>query len=173
IGKITHAYLCSNRPGAVENYRLPGPRPATGQEPPSTLNWESWIGSAPMRPYATHIYHPTKWRAWQDFGTGWSGDIGCHIFDAIWKGLGMKPALTVVAEVQDSWQKSPERRVDNWPQGQHITWTFPGNDLIEEKELTLEWFDGEFYPPDEIRKLYTNDFKEYPTESMMVIGTEG
>ncbi len=173
IGKIQHAYLCSNRPGAVENYRLPGPRPASGQQPPANLNWDLWIGTAPMRPFVPEIYHPTKWRAWQDFGTGWSGDIGCHIFDAIWKGLGMKPALTVVAEVQDSWQKSPERRADNWPQGQHITWTFPGNDLIEGKELTLEWFDGEFYPPDDIRKLYTADFKEYPTESLMVVGTEG
>ena len=48
-----------------------------------------------MRPYAPDIYHPTKWRAWQDFGTGWSGDIGCHIFDAVWKGLGLKAPLTV------------------------------------------------------------------------------
>src|ERR1043166_166804 len=173
IGKIKHAYLCSNRPGAVENYRLPGPRPASGQPPPANLNWDLWIGTAPVRPFVPEIYHPTKWRAWLDFGTGWSGDIGCHIFDAIWKGLGMKPALTVVAQVQDSWQKSPERRADNWPQGQHITWTFPGNELIEDKELTLEWFDGEFYPPDDIRKLYTADFKEYPTESLMVTGTEG
>ena len=30
IGKVTHAYLCSNRPGAVETYRLKGPRPAVG-----------------------------------------------------------------------------------------------------------------------------------------------
>jgi len=173
IGKIKHAYLCSNRPGAVENYRLAGPRPASGQQPPASLNWDLWIGTAPLRPFVPEIYHPTKWRAWQDFGTGWSGDIGCHIFDAIWKGLSLKPALTVVAEVQDSWEKSPARRADNWPQGQHLTWTFPGNDLIEGKELTLEWFDGEFYPPDDIRKLYTADFKEYPTESLMVVGTEG
>ena len=34
IGKIKHAYLCSNRPGAVENYRLPGPRPAQGETVP-------------------------------------------------------------------------------------------------------------------------------------------
>src|SRR5262245_12689190 len=44
IGKITHAYLCSNRPGAVESYRLLGPRPATGQEPPKYLDWNLWIG---------------------------------------------------------------------------------------------------------------------------------
>lgn len=171
IGKIKHAYLCSNRPGAVENYRLAGPRPAGGQPPPAHLNWDLWIGTAPMRPFAPDIYHPTKWRAWLDFGTGWSGDIGCHIFDAVWKGLRLQPPIDVVAEVQESWKNSPARRGDNWPQGDHITWTFPGNDLTESKELPLEWFDGEFYPPKEIRALYSLD--DYPPESAMLIGTEG
>jgi len=173
IGKIKHAYLCSNRPGAIEAYRLKGPRPAQGQPPPAHLDWDLWIGTAPMRPFAPDIYHPARWRAWQDFGTGWSGDIGCHIFDAVWKGLSMQPPKSVFAEVQESWKNSPERRADTWPQGDHITWVFPGNELTEAKEWTLEWFDGEFYPPDEIRKLYTADFSEYPPESAMIIGTEG
>lgn len=173
IGKITHAYLCSNRPGAVETYRLKGPRPAVGQPPPKALDWDLWLGNAPERPYAPEIYHPTKWRAWQDFGTGWSGDIGCHIFDPVWKGLGLKAPLTVQAEVQESWKDSPERRADTWPQGDHITWTFPGHDQIADKELALEWFDGAFYPPDRIRKLYSSDLSEYPPESSMLIGTEG
>ena len=173
IGKIKHAYLCSNRPGAVEAYRLQGPRPAQGQTPPPHLNWDLWIGNAPTRPYASGIYHQAKWRAWQDFGTGWSGDIGCHIFDAVWKGLGMQPPKSVIAQVQQSWKVSPERRGDTWPQGDHITWVFPGNELTESKEWTLEWFDGEFYPPENIRKLYSSDLTEYPAESAMVIGTEG
>jgi len=173
IGKVTHAYLCSNRPGAIENYRLMGPRPAAGQPPPPSLKWDLWLGTAPARAYAPDIYHPTKWRAWQDFGTGWSGDIGCHIFDAVWKGLGLQPAVTVEAEVQRSWKESPARRADNWPQGQHITWTFPASDRVAGKELELEWFDGEFYPPDHIRKLFSPDLKDYPAESSMLIGTEG
>ena len=37
IGKVKHAYLCSNRPSGVK-YRVKGPRPAQGQEPPSHLN---------------------------------------------------------------------------------------------------------------------------------------
>jgi predicted dehydrogenase len=135
------------------------------------LNWDLWIGNAPMRPYAPVIYHPVKWRAWQDFGTGWSGDIGCHIFDAVWKGLDMRPPVSVVAEVQESWKHSPDRRRDTWPQGDHITWTFPGNDLTESKEWTLEWFDGEFYPPKDVRALYAEN--DYPPESAMLIGTEG
>jgi len=173
IGKVTHAYLCSNRPGAVETYRLKGPRPAAGEEPPAVLRWDLWLGTAPARPYAPDIYHPTKWRAWQDFGTGWSGDIGCHIFDPVWKGLGLQAPLTVSAKVQASWKESPERRGDSWPQGDHITWTFPGNDKTDGRELVLEWFDGEYYPPEHIRKLYSADLKEYPPESSMLIGTEG
>jgi predicted dehydrogenase len=171
IGKVRHAYLCSNRPGAVENYRPVGPRPPEGQAPPAHLNWEIWLGTAPVREYAPDIYHPTLWRGWQDFGTGWSGDIGCHIFDAVWKGVGMKPPRSVTAEVQKSWQESPERRSDNWPQGDHITWMFPGTDLTDSDVLPLEWFDGEFYPPQEIRALYTGG--EYPAESAMLIGTDG
>jgi predicted dehydrogenase len=173
IGKVKHAYLCSNRPGAVETYRLKGPRPAHGQPPPKNLNWDHWIGTAPFRPYVPDIYHPTKWRAWQDFGTGWSGDIGCHIFDPIWKGLNMEPCLTVSAEVQQSWKDSPARRADTWPQADHITWTFPANDRIDGDRLVLEWFDGSFYPPREIRELYSKDLTEYPSESSMLIGTEG
>ncbi len=170
IGKVKHAYLCSNRPGAVENYRLMGPRPAGGESPPAKLDWDLWIGTAPERPYAPDIYHQVKWRAWQDFGTGWSGDIGCHIFDAVWKGLDMMPPLSVTAEVQKSWKESPGRRADNWPQGDHITWIFPGNYKTDSDTFTVEWFDGEFYPPQEIRNLYNGD---YPAESAMLIGTEG
>jgi predicted dehydrogenase len=171
VGKIKHVYLCANRPGAVENYRLLGPRPATGVAVPASLQWDFWLGTAPVRPYVPEIYHQTKWRAWQDFGTGWSGDIGCHLFDAVWKGLGMKPALDVVAEVQESWKHSPARRADTWPQGQHITWTFPGTAVTEAETLTVEWFDGDYFPPEAIRALYS--VKDYPTESAMFIGTEG
>lgn len=171
IGKVKHAYLCSNRPGAVENYRLVGPRPEQGEQAPSYLNWDLWIGTAPERAYAPEIYHPMLWRSWLDFGTGWSGDIGCHIFDAVWKGLDLKAPLNVIANVQESWKNSPERRGDAWPQSDHITWMFPGNERTEKEQLPIEWFDGHFFPPQEIRDMFPGD--PYPPESAMVIGTEG
>jgi predicted dehydrogenase len=174
LGKIQRVVLCSNRPGA-EAYRLPGPRPAQGSSAPPELDWNLWIGTAPERSYAPHIYHPGLWRSWQDFGTGWSGDIGCHIFDAVWKGLRLTAPLSVVAEVQESWQNSPARRADTWPQTDHITWIFPGSDITDGKELPVEWFDGAKYPPADVQKLALSDPKvpEYPAEASMVIGTEG
>jgi len=171
VGQVKHIYLSANRPGAVEAYRPVGPRPPGGQSPPSTLAWDLWLGTAPERPYVPEIYHPVKWRGWLDFGTGWSGDIGCHIFDAVWKGLGLTSPRSVVARVQESWKNSPARRADTWPQANHITWTFAGNERTEGSELTVEWFDGEFWAPKEIRALYS--VEDYPTESAMVIGTKG
>ncbi len=171
IGKVKRVITCSNRTGAVDAYRLVGPRPAQGEPPPANLDWDLWLGTAPARPFAPGIYHPVKWRAWQDFGTGWSGDIGCHIFDAVWKGLGLTAPRTIVADVQESWKNSPARRADTWPQWNHITWTFPGNKLSDGDDITLEWFDGDKFPPEEIRKI--SGMTKYPEESAMVIGDEG
>jgi len=170
IGKIKHVYLCSNRPGA-EKYRLTGPRPAEGTEPPANLNWDVWIGTAPQRAFVADLYHTVMWRSWLDFGTGWSGDIGCHIFDTVWRGLGLTPPKTVITEVQKSWQKSAESRADSWTQGNHITWMFPGNELTDTEILPIEWFDGEFFPPQEIQDIFPG--KPYPPESAMLVGTEG
>lgn len=171
IGKVKRVVLCSNRPNAIEAYRLPGPRPAGSEAPPAELAWDLWLGTAPVRPFATGIYHPRKWRAWQDFGTGWSGDIGCHIFDAVWKGLALTAPKSVTAEVQKSWQESPERRADTWPQSDHITWVFPGSRMTADRELILEWFDGEMFPPADVQAIA--GLPTYPAESAMVIGTEG
>jgi predicted dehydrogenase len=176
VGTVQKVILCSNRPGAIDAYRLVGPRPVKGEPAPAHLAWDLWLGTAPERDYAPAIYHPSKWRAWQDFGTGWSGDIGCHIFDAVWKGmeLGATAPLTVTAEVQESWKNDRARRADVWPQSDHITWTFPGNRYTGGKGFTMEWFDGLIYPPADVQALAKEaGFSEYPAESAMVIGTEG
>ena len=39
---------------------------------PAGLNWDLWIGPAPMRPYH-RAYHPATWRCWWDFGCGHDG----------------------------------------------------------------------------------------------------
>ncbi|MGI8603223.1 MAG: Gfo/Idh/MocA family protein [Verrucomicrobiales bacterium] len=185
IGKIKHVYVGSNRPGAGK-YRLRGPRPEKGEPPPANLNWDLWIGTAPMRDFAPHVYHPGRWRTWQDFGTGWSGDIGCHILDAVWRILEPSAPRTIVAEVQESWQNDPRRRRDVWPQCDHITWTFEGTPSSASQEITVEWFDGDvdkgkdpviegdrfaFYPPKEVQKLWPGE--NFPSEFAAFIGEEG
>jgi predicted dehydrogenase len=168
IGKIKHVYLCSNR--AAPN-RVKGPRPAPGEAPPPYLNWDLWLGTAPMRPYASKIYHPATWRGWLDFGTSWCADMGTHLLDATWRGLGLTAPTSVTADVEESWKSSSQRRADNWPQSEHVTWTFPGNERIDGPELTVEWFDGEMLPPKAVRDL--NLTGKFPLEAALLIGSEG
>ena len=180
IGKIRHVYLSSTR-SAIN--RIKGPRPATGEPPPAELNWDLWIGTASMRPFAPDIYHPATWRGWQDFGTSWCADMGPHIFDATWRSLGLKAPATVTARVEEAWQNTPARRTDNWPQSEQVTWTFPGNQLIDGQELTVDWFDGAFDVPTDIRELVPKEAREqfqrkgrkeyYPQEAALLVGTDG
>jgi predicted dehydrogenase len=170
IGDVQRIIFTANRPG-IDSLRVAGPRPAHVAPAPAELDWDLWLGTAPERPFAPGIYHPGVWRSWQDFGTGWSGDIGCHLFNSAWKGLGLTAPLSVVAEVQESWRDSPARRADTWPQAQHITWTFPGNEMTGGKELPVEWYDGMLFPPEDIKKL--EEANGYQGEAMMAIGTEG
>lgn len=153
---------------------IPGPRPEKGSPPPKNLNWDLWLGTAPVREYAPKLYHPFFWRAWQDFGTGVLGDNQSHLFDSSWKGLELTAPLSVKAEVQESWKNTPARRTDNWPQSRHVVWTFPGTTRSGGKPITVEWFDGQDTIPQEYTR-YAHDIglKELPKIGSLVIGSEG
>jgi predicted dehydrogenase len=55
-------------------------RPAGVDPVPEGLDWDFWIGPAPMRPYKNGQYHPVAWRGWYDFGGGSLADFCCHAF---------------------------------------------------------------------------------------------
>src|SRR3972149_5561639 len=89
IGKIKewHSWQGSGHPG--------GGRPE-GQDPvPPNLDWDKWIGVAPMRPYKKDIYHPARWRGWREFGSGVMGDFACHIFDPVFTALELSHCQSV------------------------------------------------------------------------------
>ncbi len=56
-------------------------RPEGADPVPAGLDWDFWLGKAPLRPYKSGIYHPEKWRGWYDFGNGSLGDFCCHAFN--------------------------------------------------------------------------------------------
>jgi predicted dehydrogenase len=74
LGTITevHAWISSSR-------GMPNPQPEVLPVPPG-LDWNLWLGPAPMRPY-TKGFAPYDWRFWWEFGTGETGNWGCHILD--------------------------------------------------------------------------------------------
>ena len=141
---------------------------------PAGVVWDLWLGSAPARPNAPDVYHPSKWRTWLDFSTGWLGDIGCHTFHAPWKGMNPKAPISFRARVNKAWLDSPELQSPHWPKANHVTWVLPGNALTADSTLTMEWFDGiepDFYIPEELRKLYLG--QRFPEEAALFIGEKG
>ena len=138
LGPVEHAYFFSTRKGLSRRRRyLPASVPA-----PAHLDWDLWLGTAAARPYAPEVYHPLIWRVWRDLGSGWIGDIGCHLMSAIWKGmsLGKAAPLTVVAETQTNAEDNVKDIV--WPTATHITWKFAGVPASGGKPFEWEWFDG-------------------------------
>lgn len=76
--------------GHVEVYSYGGGRPAMPQTAPvpETLDWDAWVGPAPMMPYSPDIQR--NWRQYMEYGNGTIGDMGIHMFDMVrwFMGLG-------------------------------------------------------------------------------------
>jgi len=170
IGKVKEVYMWSNRSG-VEAYRLRGPRPANTDPVPPTLNWDLWLGTAPARPYLNRLYHPVLWRTWQDFGTGWQGDIGCHIGSAVFRALDLKAPTTVHATVEPQWAADPARCNELWPLWQEVAYEFPGTPLTAGKTLKATWLDGNHWPSADVHALFENH--AWPEECAIFIGENG
>jgi len=83
IGEVTEAYcfMWGNR-------GMPD-KPTDFPPVPSHLNWDLWLGPAKQRPYSP-AYCPYNWRFWWDFGTGETGNWGCHILDIPYWALQLK-----------------------------------------------------------------------------------
>jgi predicted dehydrogenase len=120
-----------------------GVRPDDTPPLPPGMNWDLWIGPAPMRPYHP-AYHPLVWRCWWDFGVGMMGDRGVHTFDPIYWALELKAPESVEAT---SCGLNPETH----PLANIVTYRFPARG--ERPSVKLTWYDGLRAPrPEELEE---------------------
>jgi predicted dehydrogenase len=54
---------------------------------PETVDWDTWLGSAPKRPFDKLRW--TRWRCYQDYGEGVPGDLFVHLLTGIHYALGI------------------------------------------------------------------------------------
>jgi predicted dehydrogenase len=73
LGKIGLVELC------CYYHKSPDENPPDSA-PPDYLDYEMWVGPAPMRPY-NPMFHPRKWRQFYEFGNGTVGDMCIHMLD--------------------------------------------------------------------------------------------
>jgi predicted dehydrogenase len=160
IGKIKKVYSWV---GVTGNERTKLLEPPAAEAVPAHVNWDLWLGPAPMRDYAPS-YHPFVWRDWQDFGGGALGDFGCHILDPVFTALGLHAPLTVVAQ-----NSGINRHI--WPTTQKIEYVFPGNEMTAGDQLEVEWTDGGQRPDRKLAKMPPE--LDLPKSGSLFMGEKG
>ena len=128
VGKVTEVHTMTNRPIWPQGMT---DRPEK-QPVPATLDWNLWLGPAPLRDYNA-AYCPFKWRGWWDFGTGALGDMACHIMDMAYWALDLGGPEWVEAEHGGNTVESPP----NWST---VKYRFPARG--ENPPVTFTWWDG-------------------------------
>ena len=137
IGEIKKVETFTDRPIWPQGLERPEETPAV----PSTLNWDAFIGPAPMRP-CNPIYTPWNFRGWWDFGTGALGDMACHILHPVFKALNLK----YPTKVQGT---STLLLSESCPNAEYIKYTFPARDNMPKvamPEVEVYWYDGGLMP---------------------------
>jgi predicted dehydrogenase len=133
IGRVREVHNWSSRPYWPQGIDRP-----TGEQPaPQNLNWDLWVGPAPMRPY-NKAYLPFVWRGWYDFGCGSFGDMGCYSFAGVFKILGLTPPTAVEACSGESYEET-------FPQASIVHLDFPARE--GRPEVRMSWYDGGLHPP--------------------------
>lgn len=151
----------------VQNAYCPASRVRPAERPPvpSTLDWESWLGPAPARPYHP-AYHPGKWRGWVDFGTGIAGDWTCHVLDPIFWALDLGAPASVRAEAVD--YADPRVRAETFPPGCLIRYEFPARG--NRPPVLVNWYEGSCPPP---RPPELEPGRELPRIGALIVGDQG
>jgi len=172
VGDIVEFHTWTNRPIWPQG----GDRPEGSDPVPETLDWEAWIGAAPMRPYVgpkdgkgNGPYHAFNWRGVVDFGSGALGDMACHTTDGIYAIMNPGYAATAEPVVMTGPVK------DQWPAGMVVKSTYRAKD--GRPGFTTYWYegqdkDGKPFMPDTPEEL-KSDGRKLPRTGNLIIGTKG
>ena len=109
-----------------------GKRPTATPPVPDGLDFDLWIGPAPLRPYHPN-YVPFHWRRWWDFGGGTLNDMACHYIDLPFWALGLRHPTHVEAE-------GPKANAEMSPASLIVRWDFPARGKMP--AVKLNWYDG-------------------------------
>jgi len=146
IGPVREVHAWSDRPtngGGMPLYWPQGiDRPKDEPAVPATLDWDLWLGPAPMRPYHP-AYVPFKWRGWWDFGSGGLGDMGIHNLAPAFSALKLGAPTCVYAS-------STALYKETLPLASCVHYEFPARGDMP--PVKLHWYDGGLMParPEEL-----------------------
>ena len=78
---LVEGWLGRNEPSGAWQY------PPPFDLSPQNLDWDTWLGTAPKRPFDPILF--ARWRAWKEYGTGVAGDLLVHLISGMMAMLGI------------------------------------------------------------------------------------
>ncbi|MDO4858828.1 MAG: Gfo/Idh/MocA family oxidoreductase [Thermoguttaceae bacterium] len=135
VGKIKEAHVWCSR-----TIRPIGPEFLPEQPIPAHIDWDVWLGPAPMRPFNIDYVNNgcLNWHRRWDFGTGVLGDMGSHLVDLAYWALELDRPYEVSCEAPE-----PDRLAT--PPWQIATWKHAPRKTCSEYtngEIKLVWYHG-------------------------------
>jgi predicted dehydrogenase len=170
LGDVKEIHAWTNRPVWPQAPQIVA-RPKEVMSVPSHIDWDSFIGPAPMRPYNS-CYTPFKWRGWWDYGTGALGDMACHTTNLAFMACELTAPHTV-----ESVNTGPINS-ETYPSWATIHMHFPKTD--KNGPIKFHWYEGKVGNNGKDNKGIKNlppmelFHGEKPKNSgLLLVGTEG
>ncbi|MDQ3697789.1 MAG: Gfo/Idh/MocA family oxidoreductase [Gemmatimonadota bacterium] len=88
---LVEGWLGRNDPSGAWQY------PPPPDLSPRNLDWDTWQGTVPKRPFDPVIF--ARWRCWKEYGTGVAGDLLVHLISGMMFMLGMNQPPTQAMSV--------------------------------------------------------------------------
>ncbi len=130
--------------------------------PPEHLDFDTWVGPAPMVPYRTNLLHGV-WRWWYDFGCGDIGNDGVHDIDVALWGLNPDRLPERVACLGGKYAVDDDQQ---FPDTQYAVCEYPGNGDQKKRQMIFEQRDWSPYT----QEGYENGSAWYGTKGYIVMG---
>ena len=145
IGRVREVHVWTNRPVWPQGIAKPAAQPK-----PASLDWDVWLGPAPV----DWGYHPDyahfNWRGWVPFGVGALGDMGAHLIDfPVWA---LEPGLPTRVETRHSpwggdtnpWDGKGPDELTSYPLASVTHYEFG---RAKGGPIRMTWYDGGLMPP--------------------------
>jgi predicted dehydrogenase len=138
----------------------------TPSDPPSSLDFDLWVGPAPMVRYQSNLL-PSIWRWWHNFGAGDMGNDGVHDLDvAVW-GLGVETHPSSVAALGGKYFFDDDQQ---FPDTQYVAFEYPGDGKPGSMRQLV--FEQRIWSP-YVQENWENGNAWYGTNGMMILGKKG
>ncbi len=134
---VSRAWGLQSKEAAAHDIVFVTERPTESEPVPAGLDWDLWLGPAPVRPFHSVYFPGPKWYRWWDFGNGTMSDLGSHWNDLPFWALKLEAPLTIEAA-------GPPPHAEIAPATMSATYEYAARGNMPAVKLT--WYQGDMKP---------------------------